>query len=299
MKIPSTINDLTEAQKTLLPTEEDIVFYETYGWYASPIILSDKLIEEGIIGANEFYKGKRDFQLKSNDGIADEVHDPLSSIRNNEFITLQKKELQNIGFHPLISAIAAKLARTDEIKLFADSLVNKLPTKPTSKGVVGWHSDKAYWPTCTSNKMLTAWIPLQDCTEDMGPLMHIDKSSQWKDEKELKTFFSFNNQDLEKFETYLKEHKPAYKTSFMSLKKGQVSFHNCNTIHSSYPNVSTKERLALAIHLQDANNKYQKVYKDNGEQIVIGYDKICAKDSLGNPDYSDPNLFPVLYSERI
>ncbi len=291
--------ELTEEQVNLLPTEKDILFYEKYGWYVSPVILSEDLMKEGVLGAKEFYDGIRDFKLKDNKGIADEDYNPSSAIRNNEFVTLQKKELQKIGFHPMISAIAAKLARTSEVRLFADSLVNKLPSKPTSKGVVGWHSDKAYWPTCSSNKLLTAWIPFQDCTEDMGPLMHIDKSHLWKDEKELKNFFSFNNQDLAKFEEYLKKNKPDFKTSFMNLKKGQVSFHNCNTIHSSYPNISNKDRLALAVHMQDCSNTYQESFKDTGEKIVIGYDRICKKDEFGNPDYRDSDLFPVLFKESI
>lgn len=213
---------------------------------------------------------------------------------NNEFVTLQKKELQTLGFHPLIAAAASILAETDEVRLFADSLVNKLPTK-NKTGVVGWHSDKAYWPTCTSNNMLTAWIPLQDCTIDMGPLTHIDESHKWKDEEQLKSFFSFNNQDLTSFEDYLSKQKKEYTKTSMTLKKGQVSFHNCNTIHSSFPNVSNVNRLALAVHFQDKANRYQKAYKENGELIVIGYDKICKKDSSGNPDYTDSELFPLIF----
>ena len=291
----TTQKSLTTEELKLLPTEEDILFYEKNGWYASPVIISDQLIDDGVKGAKEFYNGVRDYQLKNNNGIADEDYNPSSAIRNNEFVTLQKKELQAIGFQPLISAIAAKLARTDEIRLFADSLITKSPSKPTSKGIVGWHSDKAYWPTCSSNKMLTAWIPLQECTKKMGPLMHIDNSHLWKNEEELKSFFSFNNQDLQKLETYLERNKPNFNTSFMTLKKGQVSFHNCNTIHSSHPNTSNKDRLALAIHMQDQSNEYQEAFKDNGDKIVIGYDKICEKDHLGQPDYRDTNLFPILY----
>jgi len=202
--------------------------------------------------------------------------------------------LQNLGFHPLIVETAALLAETDEIRLFADSLVNKLPSNE-NKGAVGWHSDKAYWPTCTSEKMLTAWIPLQDCTLEMGPLTHIDKSFLWKKDEKLKKFFSFNNQDLASFEKYLEKERQGYIKTPMTLKKGQISFHNCNTIHASYPNTSDKNRVALAVHFQDASNTYRKQFKENGELIVISYDKICKKNAEGNPDYRDKKLFPVLF----
>ena len=288
---------LTTEQKQLLPTEEDVLFYEKNGWYISPVVLEKDVIDEAISGAQDFYNGVRDYELKDDCGLADDGFNSKAAIRNNEFVTLQKKELKNIGFNPLIMAIAAKLARVDEIRLFGDSLVNKLPQKPTSKGVVGWHSDKAYWPTCSSDKMLTVWIPFQDVSENMGPLTYISQSHLWKEELELKKYFSFGNQNLGAFEDYLSKHKPKGAFSQMTLKKGQVSFHNSHTIHCSYPNTSSKSRLALAVHLQDGENKYKEAFNDKGEKIIISYDKICRKDKNGKPDYSDPNLFPILHKK--
>lgn len=290
-------NDLSDQQKLLLPTEQEIVLYEETGWYVSKKIIPDEIIDAAILGADNFYKGEIDFNLYNTQGIANDSYNTTSAIRNNEFVTLQKKEIQALGFYPLVGAIAAALARTTEVRLFADSLINKLPTKPTSKGVVGWHSDKAYWPTCTSSKMLTAWNPLQNCEIDMGPLMHITGSHLWKDELELKSFFSFNNQDLSKFEDFLLKNKPNYSKEMMTLNKGQVSFHNCHTIHSSLPNTSTKNRMALAVHIQDKDNAYQKAYNQEGQLIEIGYDKICNKDEFGNPNYLDSNLFPILFTK--
>jgi len=283
---------LTSKLQDLLPSEEDIRFYEKNGWYISKKIFTDEAIDTAIKGANEFYNGERDFTILNKEGIADDWQEG-TILRNNEFVTLQKKELQQLGHHEIIGAIAAKLSRTNGIRLFADSLINKAPAK--DKGIVGWHTDKAYWPTCTSEDMLTAWIPFQNCTEDMGTLTHIDESQQWKKEKELKKFYSFNNQNLSDLKSYLNLNKPAHKTSLMLLQKGQVSFHNCNIIHSSSPNLSTKNRMALAIHLQNTENRYKKAYKENGEEIVIGYDLLCKKDENGLPDYKDENLFPVIW----
>lgn len=286
---------LTDQETVYLPSEKEILSYEEKGWYASPIVLPEVLIDEAIEGASQFYAGKRDYVLPNSDRIANDVEQEGAVILNNEFVTLQKKELQTLGFNPLIAAIAAKLTRTSEIRLFADSLICKLPSKNTQQGVVGWHTDRAYWPTCTSDKMLTAWIPLQDCTVEMGTLLHIQGSNLWKDDLTLKSFYSFNNQDLGKFENYLTKEKPNHIKQPMLLKKGQISFHNCHTIHSSSPNNSFINRMALALHFQDGDNQYQKSYKPNGELIEIGYDKMCRRDINGNPDYSDPNLFPTLW----
>lgn len=292
-----SLKDLTDQQKSFLPSKKQVDFYKKNGWYISEKIIPESILDNANIAVQEFYEGKIDSYLKGTIGIANDEYNIDSAIRNNEFVTLQKKEIQALGFYPLIGAIASVLAETSEVRLFADSLINKLPEKPLNKGIVGWHSDKAYWPTCTSNNMITAWIPLDDCSLDMGPLTHLNGSHLWRNEKELLRFFSFNNQDLSMFESYLKTKKQNCTKTSMILKRGQVSFHNCHTIHASYPNVSNKKRLALAIHLQDKNNKYRETYQENGELVVLGYDKICSKDSNGNPDYRDSELFPLIFKK--
>lgn len=295
---PVTYKNIPEKLKEYLPTENDIRLYEDIGWYISPIMLPEETIDDALIGVERFYNGEIDFQFAEHSGIADDEPGQNQVIRNNEFVTLRNKELKNLGFHPLVVGTAASLARTNGIRLFADSLILKSPEKPSDKGIVGWHSDKAYWPTCTSDRMLTAWIPLQDCTVDMGPVAHINSSHRWKDNASLKKFFSFNNQNLLDFEDYLKRNQEDYKMTPMVVKKGQVCFHNCHTIHSSFPNTSNKDRLALAIHFQDLDNSYQAAFKENGEPITISYDRLCKKNPNGDPDYSDENIFPLLFKKE-
>ncbi|MDW3193270.1 MAG: phytanoyl-CoA dioxygenase family protein [Cytophagales bacterium] len=277
----------------LLPKDEDILFYKKHGWYTSPVMLDDMVIKEALDGTQEFYRGEIDKEVL-HQRIASSVDNQEGTLFNDEFVTLQKESLANAGFHPLVVATAAILAETDEIRLFADSLLTKKPSSDRSINTVGWHSDKAYWPTCTSNNMLTAWIPLQDCTLDMGPLFHIDESHRWRTDDQVKKYFNFTNMDLSGFQEYLQSDRPEAKEVPMLLKKGQVSFHNCHTIHASRSNLSSRDRIALAIHFQDATNKYQQVFKPNGDLIRIGYDYLCREDAAGNPDYRDPSIFPTL-----
>ena len=82
----------------------------------------------------------------------------------------------------------------------------------------------------------------------------------------------------------------------MILEKGQVSFHHCLTIHGSYPNRGEQPRIAFALYLQDYNNRYQ-VYRNQGKQVHHFLDNMCRKLANGNPDYSDPEIFPTLWSE--
>ncbi len=290
MKI--SIPDLTPQQLDLLPSETDIAFYEEHGWYISPPILSDEIIDQAIWGSERFYRGERDGYLPVSQGYSDWKPADGDVTRNNEFVSLQNLELRQLMMQPIISAIAARLARTAQIRLFDDQLVYKPPQNQNS--AVGWHTDRAYWSTCTSDRLLTAWIPLHDCAIDRGPLVVMDGSHKWSGLEHLRYF---NQQDLANLADQFREEGRPVNIVPMALKKGQVSFHNCWTIHGSYPNRSPERRLALAIHLQDGDNRYQPCWNTQGQEIHIFDEQICRKLPNGEPDFSDPQVFPVLWQE--
>ena len=120
--------------------------------------------------------------------------------------------------------------------------------------MVGWHADHAYWGTCSSNRLLTAWIPFDDVDEVNGTLAVLDGSHRWRDTEHVR---SFNDADLDAVERrFERDGRPVVRVPFR-MRKGQVSFHNGWTLHASYPNTSAKVRLALAVHLQDVDNHYR------------------------------------------
>ena len=288
---------LTHEQQALLPTEEDVSFYEEHGWYISPTVLSETVIDSAIAGSEAFYRGERDRILKINTGYSNWQPEDGNITRNNEFVSLQKKELKQLATQPIIGAIAAKLARTNQIRILDDQLVYKPPIKDSSKinTAVGWHSDRAYWSTCSSDRLLTAWIPFHDCDEARSPLVVLDKSHKWSGLRDVR---HFNNPNLASLtEQFQAQGKEVVKIP-MTLKKGQISFHNCWTIHGSYPNRSQQHRQALAVHLQDRDNHYQDYINHQGKEIHIVDEKLCRCLENGNPDFSDPDIFPTIWSDK-
>ena len=218
-----TLEQLTPEQQTLLPSEEDVCFYEEHGWYISPVIIGDDTIANAIAGSQAFYRGERDATLKVDQGYSNWKPEDGDIIRNNEFVSLQKKELKELALQPIIGAIAARLARTTEIRLLDDQLVYKPPAKAKQKisTAVGWHSDRAYWSTCSSHNLLTAWIPFHDCDEARGPLVVLDKSHKWSGLQDMRYF---NDSNLTNLETKLQhEHKKVVKIP-MTLKKRSGKF---------------------------------------------------------------------------
>ena len=284
---------LTPEQSKLLPTEEDIAFYEAHGWYISPPIIPDAVIDLAIEGSHKFYRGEKDATLPISTGYSDWKPEDGDVVRNNEFVSLQKTELRNLALQPIIGAIAAKLARTDEIRMLDDQLVYKPPHDRHLNSTVGWHSDRAYWGTCSSDKLLTAWIPFHDCDESRGPLVVLDKSHKWSGLQDMR---HFNDPHLENLEGQFRQEGKKVVRVPMTLKKGQVSFHHCWTIHGSYPNRSDKHRQALAVHLQDKDNHYRPYTNKQGREIHIFDEQLCRTLPNGDPDFSDPAVFPVLWS---
>ncbi len=285
--------EITPEQLALLPTEADISFYEEHGWYISPPILSDEIIDQAMVGSERFYRGERDGYVPVRQGYSDWQPVDGDIIRNNEFVSLQNRELRQLAMQPIISAIAARLARTNQIRLFDDQLVYKPPQNQDS--AVGWHCDRAYWSTCTSEQLLTAWIPLHDCAAERGPLVVMDGSHKWSGLEHLRYF---NQKDLTNLEDKFRQEGRQVNKVAMTLKKGQVSFHNCWTIHGSFSNRSNEPRLALAVHLQDGDNRYQPCWNAQGQEIHIFDEQICRKLPNGEPDFSDPTVFPVLWQEH-
>ncbi|HEV2999111.1 MAG TPA: phytanoyl-CoA dioxygenase family protein [Solirubrobacteraceae bacterium] len=284
---------LRPAQLELLPSDDDVRFYEEHGWWISPPILTDEEIEEAAFGVERYYAGERDTPLLMEAGT-DWRPERGNILRQNDYVSLQVDELRQLVKHPLVAATAARLARTPEVRLFHDQLIYKPPQVDPSVTNVGWHTDIAYWKTCSSRNMLTAWIPFQDVTPEMGPMLVVDGSHRWSENDELE-FFHETNLDAVAERIVLPD--ATMKPVPILLERGQVSFHHCRAIHGSEQNRSDRARLALAVHMQDADNRYVRTTDENGKPRSHLNDFMVRRDADGNPDYTDPEVCPVLWRE--
>lgn len=216
-------------------------------------------------------------------------------LRQNDYVSLQIEELRMLAHHPVVAASAARLARTPEVRLFHDQLIWKPGPAKAEDTAVGWHTDIAYWKTVSSRNLITAWIPFQDIDDDMGPMLALDGSHRWEGNDKLEFF---HKPDLEEIATHIATHGASMEPVPLAVELGTVSFHHCRTIHGSRPNLTDRPRVALAVHMQDAENHYVPNVDEKGHRQAHINDLLCRKDADGNPDYSDPDIFPVLWSEE-
>ena len=85
------IKGLSEEQLELLPTEEDIAFYEEHGWFISKKIVPHEVLDRGFLGAEKFYSGERDATIPYATGYSDWKPGDGDAVRNNQHVSYRKK----------------------------------------------------------------------------------------------------------------------------------------------------------------------------------------------------------------
>jgi hypothetical protein len=277
---------------TSLPTPADVCRYEERGWFITPNIVPHELLDSARSAIQAHHKGQRDRQLPGSARFTDWQPGDGNGVRNSEFCSLQNDGVRELAMLPVIGAIAARLARCQSIRLFDDQAIHKPSETGCNATAVGWHTDHSYWSTCTSYRMLTAWIPLQDATVENGTLYVVDGSHRWPESEHVR---GFNDPDLETLGRRLGRTVPASQVLPIQMSRGQVSFHHKRTLHASAPNIASHDRYALAVHMQDDNNRYRAFSTSAGLAIVLPHDQLCRHDRNGIPDYTDPEIFPQIW----
>ncbi len=268
--------------------EDDVQFFREHGWWLSPPFLDDNVLEDLELGVGRYYAGERDWMLPINLG---DSTDHTTPVHQADYLSLQIKEFRRVIEDKAVAEIATRLAGTASVRLFHDQLVTKPPYNPMVPANVGWHTDKAYWTTCSSASMITAWIPISDVPDERGPLAVWDASHLWPGVEDL---HSFTAVDLGSIEDRFRARGLEPKILTLPMRRGQVSFHHCRLVHGGFANRAATPRYGYAIHMQDAQNRYRRPPEGAGRTGHIN-DLMCRRTADGHPDYSDPDIFPTLW----
>jgi ectoine hydroxylase-related dioxygenase (phytanoyl-CoA dioxygenase family) len=308
MSIDARADVLTDEERALLPTDDDVRFYAEHGWFLTGKLLTDDEVD-GLVAASErYYAGVRDRTLPVRPpklAYWEPAHDrdrgPVQ--RHNDYVHYEHDALARILRKPLIGAVAARLARVPTIRVFQSTLILKPPVPGEPSNIVPWHFDKHYWATSTSEKMLTAFIPFHDCGEEMGTITMVDGSHRWRETgADDSTVRHFAERDRHQLETMLAENAAFNGTEVrkvpMVIPKGHLSFHHCRTYHGSGPNVSGRPRRAISLHLQDGDNGYRAFPLAAGGLAAYNHDVLVRRTADGRPDYADPEYCPVIWSDH-
>jgi ectoine hydroxylase-related dioxygenase (phytanoyl-CoA dioxygenase family) len=278
---------LTPQQRALLPGPDDIAFYRQHGYWISPSIVPDQVLDAAERGMRRFYAGDYDRDLPGTAGFTPEQ---AGGLRKHDHVSPRVDELARLVAYPVIGASAAALSGASSVRLWHDQLLYKPADGPGVPGNVGWHTDRQYWLSCSAADMLTAWVGFHAVDETGGSVSFLDASHRW-DVGGL-DFFS---QDLGGLEAELVRQGFPVDVRPTRMGRGQVSFHHCRTVHGSGPNRGTGPRRSLAIHLQPGTNAWRRHPTPDGGPARHGND-LLVRTVDGFPDYADPRICPLLWS---
>jgi ectoine hydroxylase-related dioxygenase (phytanoyl-CoA dioxygenase family) len=299
--MPSTYGfTLDDEQQDLLPSDADVSHYAEHGWYLSRKLFTDDEVDELLAASERFYAGERDRKLAvrpSTLAYWEPSDGPVQ--RHNDYIHYESETIGKILRKPLVGAVAARLAEATEIRVFQATLIYKPPSDHETSNLVPWHADRHYWQTCTSDRMLTAFIPFHDCTVEMGTITMVDGSHRWQEipgDDSTRHFAQRDRTELDLLLQQTAQHNDTQVSPIpMVIPKGHMSFHHCRIYHGSGHNLSGRPRRAISLHLQDGENQWRNYLRPDGSQVVYNHDVVVGKTSQGTPDYSDPEYCPVLW----
>jgi ectoine hydroxylase-related dioxygenase (phytanoyl-CoA dioxygenase family) len=141
-----------------------------------------------------------------------------------------------------LAHIAAQLLQVKNVRIYHDQSLYKEP----SGGITPAHADQYYWPL-SSDKTITAWIPLQDVPLEMGPLSFYKGSHKLTIGRELE----ISDYSEEFISKAMADQQLELDTQPYLL--GDVSFHSGWTFHKAGANVSKKPRSVMTIIYMDAD----------------------------------------------
>lgn len=139
-----------------------------------------------------------------------------------------------------LARIAAALLEVQGVRLYHDQSLYKEP----GGGITPAHADQYYWPFA-SDRAVTAWVPLQAVSEEMGPLAFYSGSQRVKFGRDVPIS---DTSELRIAETMQRHGFPVVGGPF---DLGEVSFHLGWTFHRAGENRSTLPRSVMTVIYMD------------------------------------------------
>ena len=192
---------------------------------------------------------------------------------------LQNDDIKDFVFSKRLGKIAADLIQTDGVRIYHDQALYK----EGGGGITPWHADQYYWPLST-DKTITAWIPLQEVPLDMGPLEFSAGSHVIVDGRELAI-----GDDSEAI-IQKKLRVTDFKHVIEPFDLGEVSFHSGWVFHRAGANQTDKMRKVMTVIFMD---KDMILKQPDNENQINDWHTWCPNAVIG--EVIDSPLNPIIY----
>ncbi len=193
---------------------------------------------------------------------------------------VQNEEIKKLIFSKRIAKIASDLMQTEGVRLYHDQAL----FKEAGGGITPWHADQFYWPLST-DRCITAWIPLQATPLEMGPLEFSAGSQQITEGRELSISDESENRISDNLRVTDFDHV------IETFEIGEISFHSGWVFHRAGANNTKQTRKVITIIYMDKN---MKLKEPENENQLNDWNTWCPNAKIGEIINSpiNPILFP-------
>jgi ectoine hydroxylase-related dioxygenase (phytanoyl-CoA dioxygenase family) len=193
----------------------------------------------------------------------------------------RSERVKELVFSKRLAKIAADLLAVKGVRLYHDQALYK----EAGGGITPWHADQYFWPL-SSDRTLTAWIPLQDTPLDMGPLSFARASHHFSFGRDL----GITDESERTMQTALSDQ--SFTLIESAYRLGDVSFHAGWTFHRAEENRSDRPRAVMTMIYMDADIE---IVEPSTTYQRRDYEAFLAPARPGHPPTGE--LTPVLYAE--
>ena len=271
--VPATI--LSFLEKPYSVTEEQIQFYDTNRYIKLKAVLNEETVDyySQIISEKVAELSADERPLEQRDTYGKAFLQMMNLWRQDE-------RIKALVFSKRLARIATDLMQTDGARLYHDQALYKEP----GGGFTPWHADQYYWPL-SSDKSVTAWMPLQATPLEMGPLEFSAGSHQIVEGRELEIG------DVS--ETVMQQRLKVtdFKHVVEAFEEGEVSFHSGWVFHRAGANNTSDMRRVMTIIYMDKNIRLKN--PENKNQ-VNDWNTWCPGATIG--EVIETPLNPLLFS---
>jgi ectoine hydroxylase-related dioxygenase (phytanoyl-CoA dioxygenase family) len=191
----------------------------------------------------------------------------------------ESTDVKTFVFGKRLAKIAADLMQVAGVRMYHDQAL----FKEGGGGITPWHADQYYWPL-SSDKTITAWIPLQETPLPLGPLEFSAGSHQIVEGRELQIGDDSETLIAEKLRVTDFDHV------IEPFELGEVSFHSGWVFHRAGANSTDQVRKVMTIIYMDRDMVLQQPTNKNQEN---DWHTWCPGARVG--EAIDTELNPVLY----
>ncbi len=245
---------------------------------------------------NRFIKLKNVFDEETLDQFAKVIEGKVHEL-NTEHTPIEKRDtygqaflqlfnlwqkdalIKEFVFSERLGQIAAGLMQVEGVRMYHDQAL----FKEAGGGITPWHADQYYWPLST-DKTITAWIPLQETPLEMGPLEFSAGSHQIVEGRDMQI-----SDDSEAFMT-----KKLRVNDFKHIREpfeiGEVSFHSGWIFHRAGANQTDQMRRVMTVIYMDKDMVLKEPVNENQRN---DWETWCPGAKVG--EVIDTELNPILY----